>query len=50
MLPNERALGCSSVFPQFPQRAREDLAKWQIDEPLLEQLLDGLRLAGLDIV
>jgi TolB-like protein/predicted Zn-dependent protease len=33
--------------PDFGAVARRELGKWYIDEPLLEEMLDGLRKAGL---
>lgn len=38
------------LYPTFPERAREELGKWQIDPAFLETLLEGLRAAGLEIV
>jgi adenylate cyclase len=37
------------LYPGFPERARTELAKWQLDPPLLETILRGLRAAGLEI-
>jgi adenylate cyclase len=37
------------LYPAFPERARQELAKWQLDPKLLEELLRGLRAAGLEI-
>jgi adenylate cyclase len=37
------------LYPGFPDHARSELAKWQLDEPLLDAMLRGLRAAGLDI-
>jgi hypothetical protein len=37
------------LYPAFPQYAREELAKWQPDDELLDALLRGLRAAGLEI-
>lgn len=37
------------LYPDFPQHARAELAKWQVHPQLFETLLEGLRAAGLDI-
>jgi hypothetical protein len=37
------------LYPTFPQAARGELAKWQIDPKLRAQLEDGLRAAGIAI-
>ena len=37
------------LYPTFPQVARGELAKWQIDPPLRAQLERGLRAAGIEI-
>jgi adenylate cyclase len=37
------------LYPDFPRRARAELAKWQLDQALLDTVLDGLRSAGIDI-
>jgi hypothetical protein len=36
------------VRPDFPVDGREDLGKW-FDAGYVEQLIEGLRLAGLDV-
>ena len=35
--------------PDFARTVRQELGKWVVDETLLEQGIDGLRKAGLDI-
>jgi serine/threonine protein kinase/tetratricopeptide (TPR) repeat protein len=37
-----------ALRPRFPDEARRELAKWW-DPPLVEQLIEGLRKAGLEI-
>jgi len=39
----------TELDPTFPQVARGELAKWQIDPPLRAQLERGLRAAGIEI-
>ena len=36
------------LYPGFPEHAREELAKWQVDAALLDKIMQGLRAAGLD--
>jgi adenylate cyclase len=38
------------LYPDFAREARFELAKWQVDPPLLDKILRGLRAAGLDVV
>lgn len=42
----ERAL---ELAPDLTSTARPALALWQFDEPTLKRILDGLRIAGLDV-
>jgi adenylate cyclase len=35
------------LYPGFPERARKELSKWQPDPLLLDEILRGLRAAGL---
>ena len=37
------------INPTFPQHAKAELSKWQLDDKLLAELLRGLRAAGLDV-
>jgi hypothetical protein len=37
------------LYPDFEERARDEIEKWQPDARLLEELLRGLRAAGFEI-
>jgi tetratricopeptide (TPR) repeat protein len=37
------------LYPDFERTGREQLGKWGMDATLLTRLLDGLRLAGLNL-
>ncbi len=37
------------LYPDFEGRGRAQLAKWNLDPTLLAALLDGLKLAGLNV-
>jgi TolB-like protein len=37
------------LYPDFARDARAELAKWQVDPPLLDKILRGLRAAGLEV-
>jgi adenylate cyclase len=37
------------LYPDFARQARVELAKWQVDAPLFDKIIHGLRAAGLDI-
>jgi adenylate cyclase len=37
------------LYPDFPANARAELAKWYLDDALIETTVEGLRAAGLEI-
>ena len=37
------------LYPDFPQKVREELRRWTSDEPGIEHVVEGLRKAGLEI-
>ncbi len=37
------------LYPDFPAHARAELAKWYLDDALIETTVDGLRAAGINI-
>lgn len=37
------------LYPDFPAHARDEIAKWYLDDALIETTIDGLRAAGLGI-
>jgi hypothetical protein len=37
------------LYPDFPPNARAELAKWYLDDALIETTVKGLRAAGLEI-
>jgi hypothetical protein len=37
------------LYPDFAANARAELAKWYLDDALLETTVEGLRAAGLEI-
>lgn len=38
-----------SLFPEFPETGRAELGKWYMDESLLDAVLEGVQLAGLEM-
>ena len=44
-----RRRGCSSSIPTSRAPGRAQIAKWNLDPTLLAALLDGLKLAGLNL-
>jgi hypothetical protein len=38
------------LYPDFESTGRAQIAKWNLDPTLLAALLDGLKLAGLNLV
>ncbi len=37
------------LYPDFPANARAELAKWYLDDALIETTVEGLRAAGLEV-
>ena len=38
-----------ALFPEFPEIGRVELGKWYMDESLLDAVLGGVELAGLEV-